>query len=390
MIEHMFASSVSSAHGYQALLDELRCRETDWLMAERDAVVREQRRLRLRELAITRVLDERKMLDDSFAARDGVSLRHLHRTRATAKALEDLPHIAAVAEDGRLSDAQLDAVSRLADPGSDAEWARRAPNCSPADLEDLARRKTKPTAGDWQARRAARRLVFGWRRDAGMLEGSFSLPDIDGVLVESVLNRMVDRMRPAKGQPWETRERRAADAFVELCRRYADLEDAPAPELRLVVQVPASGPATIAGIPLPDELVESVRAQAKIQAAVVDGDGAEVARSRATSAVAPRIARAVRLRDGKCRWPGCDRRTGLQVHHLWPRSWGGGDEIANLAAVCTGGGTDHHAQLVPHGPYALLGNPNQPDELALIHRDDLPALADLAATQARAGPTAAA
>ena len=390
MIEHMFGTAMVLSAGYAALLEQLRGRDTDWLVAERDAVLREQRRLRWRELAILRVLDERRVVDDSLAARDGVSLRQLQRSRATAKALEALPHIAAVAEAGRLSDAQLDAVSRLADPDSDAEWARRAPGCSPAVLEDLARRRTKPTAADWQARRAARRLTFGWQRETGMLEGSFSLPDIDGVLVESVLNRMVDRMRPAKGQPWETRERRAADAFVALCRGYADLEDVPAPELRLVVQVPASGPATIVGIPLPDELVESVRAHAKIETTVIDPDGAEIARSRAKSTLPPRITRAVRLRDGTCRWPGCDRRTGLQVHHLWPRSWGGGDEIANLAAVCTGGGTDHHAQLVPHGHYALLGNPNQPDALTLIHRDDLPALAELAASRARAQPTAVA
>ena len=71
---------------------------------------------------------------------------------------------------------------------------------------------------------------------------------------------------------------------------------------------------------------------------------------------------------GHCRWPGCERRTGLQIHHLVPRSWGGGDDIANLAAVCTGGGTDHHTKLVPHGDWLLEGNPNQPDGLRLTRR----------------------
>jgi hypothetical protein len=55
----------------------------------------------------------------------------------------------------------------------------------------------------------------------------------------------------------------------------------------------------------------------------------------------------------------------LQVHHLTPRSWGGTDQIANLAAVCVGGATDHHTKLVPHGPWHLTGNPNQPDGLHL-------------------------
>ena len=67
---------------------------------------------------------------------------------------------------------------------------------------------------------------------------------------------------------------------------------------------------------------------------------------------------------------------------------GGTDEIANLAAVCTGG-TGHHRMLAPHGPYLLLGNPNRPDGLTLVHRDDLPTLATLAAERARADQPAA-
>ncbi len=50
---------------------------------------------------------------------------------------------------------------------------------------------------------------------------------------------------------------------------------------------------------------------------------------------------------------------------------GGTDDIANLAAVCTGGTTDHHIMLIPHGPWTLTGNPNLPDGLRLIHRDEL-------------------
>jgi hypothetical protein len=70
----------------------------------------------------------------------------------------------------------------------------------------------------------------------------------------------------------------------------------------------------------------------------------------------------VLLRDARCRVPGCGRRRGLEVHHLVPRSRGGSDEIANLAAVCPA----HHRLLVPHGLLALEGNPNLPDGLELV------------------------
>jgi hypothetical protein len=51
-----------------------------------------------------------------------------------------------------------------------------------------------------------------------------------------------------------------------------------------------------------------------------------------------------------------------QVHHLVPRSRGGTDDIANLAAVCPA----HHRLLIPHGLLALVGNPNLPDGLKLV------------------------
>jgi hypothetical protein len=235
-----------------------------------------------------------------------------------------------------------------------------------------------------RARRAARELGFWWGRETGMLDGRFSLPDLDGALVEMVINHMVDQMRPAKGGRWETRARRGADALVELCRNYADVHAVATPNVRMVVQIAEHGPATIAGVPLADEQVDAVRAQAGIELVVVDARGGPIAAGTTRSRVSSKTLRAVRVRDGHCRWPGCDRRTGLQVHHLWPVSWGGGDERSNLASVCAGGGTDHHAQLAPQGPYLLLGNPNRPDGLALVHRDDLPALAALAVAEAAA------
>jgi len=375
---------------YAELVDDLRCHTTEWLEAARTEAVRAQRRWRTRELAITRVLDERGRIDDAVAAGDGVSVRELRDTIETARALESLPAIANAAHDGRLSDGQLAAVARLADSIDDAEWAERAPNCATSDLERLARTKSTPTAEDGRTRREARSLGFWWRTDdSGMLDGRFALPDVDGALFERVLNQMVDRMKPAKGQPWETRARRGADAIMDLVRNYAHVEAPSGPDPYFVVHITPDGPAEVAGIPLPDEMVESLRASARVEPVLVDEAGAPVTRGRSRRALPPKVVRGVRLRDGKCRWPGCDRRTGLQVHHLWPVSWGGRDEQSNLALVCAGGGTDHHGLMAPHGKYLLLGNPNRPDGLHVVRVDQLAALAELAADQARAKPEAA-
>jgi Domain of unknown function (DUF222) len=169
------------------------------LVARRDELVREQRRLRVEELAVTRVLDERDGLGDAMSARDGVSERTVRETVEMARALESLPHVAAAAYAGELSGEQLGHVAALADEASDAEWARRGPHVAPADLAHLVRRTRKPSVEESRARRQARSLRMWWRRDAGMPGFAGELPDLDGARFEAFINRMINRMRPAKG-----------------------------------------------------------------------------------------------------------------------------------------------------------------------------------------------
>ncbi len=147
-------------------------------------------------------------------------------------------------------------------------------------------------------------------------------------------------------------------------RSHADDEHTPtlAPLAGIQVAVPLHGPAEIAGIPIADSLLEQLRANASITPVLVDDDGALLAIGRAAPAISPKLRRAVLLRDTRCRVPGCGRGRGLQAHHLVPRSWGGNDEISNLAAVCPA----HHRLLIPHGLLALVGNPNLPDGLELV------------------------
>ena len=198
---------------YSELVDELRCHSTEWLEAARVEAVRERRRWRIRELAIVRVLDERGEVDDSMAGEDGVSVRDVRETRETARLLDERPEIAKAAHDGELSEEQLSAVTRLAEPADDAEWAQRAKHTSPEDLQRLARRKRTPTAEEGQARRRSRRLGFWWREDdGGMLDGRFSLPDVDGALFERVINQMIDKMKPRKGAA-------VGDPSTSWCRR---------------------------------------------------------------------------------------------------------------------------------------------------------------------------
>jgi Domain of unknown function (DUF222) len=351
-------------------LDELRSWPTARLLAHHDHLVSEQHRLHVEDLDVLRVLDERGKIDDSMAGRDGVSLRTMRDTVETARALESLPAVAAAAHAGDLSSEQLGSVVALACEASDAEWAARAPNVAPADLARLARTKTKPTVEDGRARHEARSLRMWWQRDTGMLHVRGELPDVMGAKFEATINRLADRKKPPKGQRWDTREHRNADSLGDLCD-ISETTEGPVAAAKplLVVEVPLSGPVEIVGIPLPDAMVEQLRATARIEPVLVDDQGVPVTVGKQSTVLSPKIARAVLLRDGHCRIPGCEVRHGLHIHHLRPRSWGGSDDLSDLAAVCGAGG--HHPMLVPNGPWALVGNPNQPDGLQLVRVDEL-------------------
>jgi hypothetical protein len=362
---------------YGDLTDELRFRETEWLRCHVEDLVREQRRLHVEELAARLVLDER----GAQVFETGVSDRTARDNLETARALESRPALAQAAYNGALSSEQLKPAVELSDASTDAEWAVRAPNTAPADLNRMARRQRDVTRDQAAARREARDFAMWWRPDAGMLAFRGQVPDVDGALVESVFNHMIERMRPTKGEPWDTYAHRGADTLVELCRNYADVEPTGTHRPHLVVEVPLQGPAEVAGIPISEATLEALRANAVIEPIVVDERG-PISVGRSRPALSLKIRRAVLLRDRHCRWPGCTRTTGLEVHHITPRSWGGTDDIANLAAACIGGSTDHHHKLAPQGNWMLVGNPNQPDGLRLISTDEY------VSVEARAGPAA--
>lgn len=356
---------------FDVLVEELRNHSTEWLESRRREVVAEIRRLQSEEHSILLVLDERGRID-STRGLDGESARTVRDKVETARVLESLPAIAAVAAAGELSAEQLDEVVKFADGESDAEWAARAPNMTPADLARVAREQRKPTLEEGQARHAARHLRTWRDTTRGMVCGRFELPDM-GVKFEKTISKMVERMRPPKGQPWERWERRAADALVLMCEAVDAVEriETPtaAPPILMVTEIGMRGPATIAGIPLPDAMVEQLRAMASVEPMLVDDGGFPAAIGKRKSSLSPKLVRAVLARDGHCRCEECDLRFGLQVHHIRPRTWGGSDEISNLVTVAS----VHHPMLIPHGPYALVGNPNLPDGMRMVHIDDLTA-----------------
>ena len=85
---------------------------------------------------------------------------------------------------------------------------------------------------------------------------------------------------------------------------------------------------------------------------VVEGEkGEPLAVGRRTRAVPPAIRRALHVRDGGCRFPGCDRSRFVHAHHI--RHWadGGETKLDNLVTLCS-----QHHRLVHEGGYGVRMN----------------------------------
>jgi Domain of unknown function (DUF222) len=345
-------------------LDELRAHSTEWLRARSDELTRDERRIQVEKLAVMRVLDERGAASVDVVEK-GTTVREAREAVEVSRALTDLPEIAAAAHSGDLSWSQLKSLVEVATPETDREWAQRGRGLDPADLARIARHQKVVTAEDAAARREAREFRWWWREDSGMLSVRGELPDVDGALVKSVFEHLVERMRPPKGQPWDSLAHRGADALVAVCSSYADAVPTGRSRPHIAVQHRLDRLPEVDGIPIARETLDALRGEAIFDDELVD-HGTLVTSVRSGRVIPVAVLRFLERRDLHCRVPGCERTRRLENHHLVPSSWGGSDAADNLARVCT----YHHGLLIPNGPYALIGDPSRPDGLELVRRED--------------------
>jgi hypothetical protein len=363
---------------YREMVDELRCRPNAWLREERSRVRREQRKLRLREVAITTVLGERGATDGQDAVEFVQTHDQVRSSTARAEVeigrrLEALPEIAARAEAGEVSFDQLEHLVELATPETDAEWARRGAHTAPSELGRLVRQRRVVSTEEAEERRRARSFRWWRGRDTGMLNVRGEIPDVDGALVEAVFEHAINAMKPASGEPWESRARRGSDALVALCRGYqAGHQPNPRWKPTIVVHTGATLEPEVNGIPIARSTVGQLIADGARVREVHDEDPLA---NLTGDSIPAELRDYLKGRDPVCRVPGCERTFGLDAHHTIPRSHGGPTDKHHVVMVCK----PDHRKLTPHGPWHLIGDPEQIDGLRLVHQDDL--------DDARAGPS---
>jgi hypothetical protein len=374
---------------FDLCLDRLRTFDTEELVMAADQLRALERVTRLQRLALLAVLEEREVFRTDgcrdmaswVAARD---MAHLGTARAdvdSARALKDLPKLAAVAATGQISGDQLRHLAVIATPKTDATWAEAAPLQPPGRLARLAQERRQVDAETANDAYEDRYVRTRRARQPGRAYFTAYGPADEVAFLE----KAIDVVRAQLGTEDQAQSRFSArefDALIALARQK--LAEAASPKATVVIHAEidalaadGQGWAELArtGIPLASEVARRLACDCSWQL-VADGPGGPIGIGRRARSVPNWLERMVWKRDGGCRFPGCGHRYGVQAHHLVHWADGGPTDLDNLVLLCW-----HHHHLVHEGGWSVRGSPKPDDDLAFHRRDGrrfAPAAAPLA------------
>ena len=234
-----------------------------------------------------------------------------------------------------------------------------------------------------RAAMAAGRVVHGFGED-GRFFLHADLPADEGAIVAQALAEARDRLfgLHGAGVTW-------SDALVDVAERSLAAVDSPErrDRYRTYLVVDQRGPWIVGGPPIPQPLFDKLNCDTVLYPVHAAG-GVPLSVGRAQRNPSNHTRRLTRHRDLTCRFPGCARTRGLQLHHIIPWSHGGPTDTANLVHLCTGA-TGHH-NAVHRGDITIDGNADRPDGHpdGLVFRDrrGRPVLAKQPATPPGATP----
>jgi hypothetical protein len=304
-----------------------------------------------------------------------------------ARALEQLPAISASFARGELSYSKVRAMTRVATPANESVLVTVALHGTAAHVEKLVRKYR------WTERRDAGKLAHAqylerglhyFYDDTGTLILHGRLPPEVGAVVRKALDAAVEELResaPAAG-PTTTRENvsaetsmradeesaaaRRADALMLVAERFLETRTgdsgSTADRYQVVVHVDQAVLTQAAaadeaephcceldeGPALALDTARRLGCDATLVGITEAADGEPLDIGRKTRAIPPALARALRSRDGGCRFPGCTRTRFTEGHHV--RHWadGGETKLGNLLTLCR-----FHHRLVHEGGFGL-------------------------------------
>src|SRR5579872_1192473 len=179
-----------------------------------------------------------------------------------------------------------------------------------------------------------------------------------GAALKSALDKLAARLSPDDDR---SHRQRMADALVEMAYHAMDegrLGRVNGTRPHVSVTTTLEGLMNRPGAPAADLAMSAPVSTRTAERLACDGTITRIVRSgsvvvdvgRAARVVSPSTRRALKVRDGGCRWPGCERPVSwTHAHHIefWTR--GGPTNLGNLVLLCF-----HHHRLVHEGGWQIV------------------------------------
>jgi hypothetical protein len=179
-----------------------------------------------------------------------------------------------------------------------------------------------------------------------MVRAGGELDPENGQYLITALRAKVDAWARSRTQDLRIPAQRRADALGEICREWLDVAERPRiggerPHVVVTVDLAAlgarpGGRGVLEDVgPVTPEAARRLACDASITRVITDACSEPLEVGRKTKVVSAAIRRAVAVRDGGCRFPGCERPPGwCDAHHV--RHWADGGEtgLSNLVLLC--------------------------------------------------------
>ena len=174
------------------------------------------------------------------------------------------------------------------------------------------------------------------------------LDPVGGAIVRTALEALA---RPSGAHDDRKRENRLADAFVELAsgHRPATLHLTATVETLRDLAGAAGGEMEFS-LPLPAETVRRMSCDSNVMRVLLSEESVVVDVGRSKRMIEGGLRHALKVRDGHCRWPGCERPASwCDGHHVVHWADGGPTDLDNLVLVCK-----RHHRLLHEGGWQLI------------------------------------
>jgi hypothetical protein len=237
-----------------------------------------------------------------------------------------------------LGQARKQTIARFHDSCYHARHAADPQGCAKDEAQDVERRS----------------LEFGNSED-GMVFVNGMLDKVGGAAVRAALEPLAQR---AGKDDDRCRERRVADALIEICTHELD-NGVPSRRTHLQVTTSLETLLGLAGapaaemelsLPISAKAVERLACDRTVTRVLLGSDSTVIDVGRARRVISGAQGKALRVRDRGCAWPGCDRpATWTSGHHLVHWINGGLTDLSNLVLLCY-----RHHWMVHEGEWQIV------------------------------------